>query len=210
MITHDEITFHRMRYVLTLQEGLHMISALKAIGCPDVIFCIEGSSYSSNHHGSALDHDTMQLETASVANSVSVTSSMHRRKVSVSSIKTAVHDHIFRTAVIPEARVVDINTPDKDPIAGNQLARTLRNLTPRPVSWLSSRSYFVADTKHVVCTEQTNYSGVVDQDGIQVDGDVAEATRSKTTCTMQGLNHLALIIISDYLLSFLCIHSLCG
>lgn len=187
-----------------------MMSALKAMGCPDVIFCVEGDSY--RHHGSgsgssssiitAADNE-MQLDTASVANSVSVTTSsslLHRRRlVSVSSIKTAVHDHIYRTAVIPEARVVDINVTNDDSSsgstgAGNQLARTLRNLTPRPVSWLFSRSYFVADCKHVVCTtEQSSGSMEEDDDGGDnnaVDGGDAmggaTSSSSRATCTIQG------------------------
>ena len=190
-----------------------MMSALKAMGCPDVIFCVEGDSY--RHHGSgsgssssssitAADNETvmMQLDTASVANSVSVTTSsslLHRRRlVSVSSIKTAVHDHIYRIAVIPEARVVDINVANDDSSsssagAGNQLARTLRNLTPRPVSWLSSRSYFVADCKHVVCTTEQSSGSMEDDDAGDnnaVDGGDAmggaTSSSSRATCTIQG------------------------
>lgn len=177
---------------------MHMISALKAIGCPDVIFCVEGDSYHLHGSGTSItatdnDNDTvMQLDTASVAHSVSVTSSslLHRRRVvSVSSVKTAVHDHINRMAVLPESKVVDINTADDGTGAGNQLARTIRNLTPRPVSWLTSRSYFVADCKHVVCTTEQSIGGMEDGDA-QIDavdgGSIGAIPSSRSTCTIQG------------------------
>ena len=174
-----------------------MISALKAIGCPDVIFCVEGDSYRLHGGGTSItatdnDNDTvMQLDTVSVAHSVSVTSSslLHKRRVvSVSSVKTSVHDHIYRMAVLPESKVVDINTADDGTGAGNQLARTLRNLTPRPVSWLSSRSYFVADCKHVVSTIEQS---IGDGDGdAQIDavngGGIGGIPSSRSTCTIQG------------------------
>lgn len=98
------------------------------MGCPDAMFCVDSADPSS-----ALAMDVGDA---------------HGKKKGVSSVhavRKAVHQYIVDTAMLPDARILDLDSSRSN----NMLARTLRSMNPKPVTWRSQRSYLVADAASV-------------------------------------------------------------
>ena len=98
------------------------------MGCPDALFCVDAAVDSLG----AMEDD----------------STMGARKGGAGQSRKVVHQHIADVAILPDARFVDIDSSCANK-SGNVLARMLRNMTPKPVSWRAQRSYLLADAASV-------------------------------------------------------------
>lgn len=108
---------------------------MKAMGCPDALFCVQSSSL-----GEAMDEG---LSSSSSANS-------KKKGAAAYASRKAVHQYIEDHALLPDARIVDLDLARSN----NMLARTLRSMNPKPISWRAQRSYLVADAASVQIQEQ--------------------------------------------------------
>eukprot|EP00428_Durinskia_dybowskii_P062940 CAMPEP_0170376684 /NCGR_PEP_ID=MMETSP0117_2-20130122/11856_1 /TAXON_ID=400756 /ORGANISM="Durinskia baltica, Strain CSIRO CS-38" /LENGTH=810 /DNA_ID=CAMNT_0010631903 /DNA_START=135 /DNA_END=2567 /DNA_ORIENTATION=- len=108
--------------------GLNTLSALKAVGCPDALFCVD--------YAASLDELGQP------------TRLMHPTRAS----RKTVHQDILDVALLPGARVVDIYNS----VTGRDtaLVRILRTMTPKAVNWRAQRSYLLADISNVFVEPQ--------------------------------------------------------
>lgn len=111
------------------------MSAMKAMGCPDALFCVQNSSLS----GESMDEGISSSNTNS-----------KKKGAAAYASRKAVHQYIEEHALLPEARIVDLDLARSN----NMLARTLRSMNPKPISWRAQRSYLVADAASVQVQEQ--------------------------------------------------------
>lgn len=130
--------------------GLSTLSALKAMGCPDAMFCVDtGAAGGEDSSSSSLG--AMDDGTTAVAHS-----SKKKSGASAHVARKAVHQYIVDTAMLPDARILDLDSSR----ASNMLARTLRSMNPKPITWRSQRSYLLADATSVrVEPQQPNQAG---------------------------------------------------
>lgn len=98
------------------------------MGCPDAMFCVDSAD------ASAL---AMDVGDAHASKKKGASSAHATRK--------AVHQYIVDTAMLPDARILDLDSSRSN----NMLARTLRSMNPKPVTWRSQRSYLLADAASV-------------------------------------------------------------
>lgn len=127
------------------QTGLSTISALKAMGCPDALFCLDSAAPSE------------QQDVAMEEEEHSKGRAKHSRAQGPS--KKVVHQQIQDAAMLPDTRIIDIDS-SAGAAGNNMLARTLRNLTPKPVTWRAQRSYLLADAESVSIQAQEGAAGV--------------------------------------------------
>lgn len=116
-----------------LQAGLSTLSAMKAMGCPDVVFAVDVATPAS----CAMDDGT---------------AARVRKGQGGGASRKAVHQQLEDIALLPGARIVDIDTASTSSSGGsggNMLIRTLRNIAPKPVVWRAQRSYLLADAASV-------------------------------------------------------------
>jgi len=126
------------------------ISAMKAMGCPDAIFCVQDG-------GSAMDDG---------AASSATTKKKGAAVAAAHAARKAVHQYIVDHALIPEARIVDLELARSN----NMLARTLRSMNPKPISWRSQRSYLLADAASVQVQAQEQGEGTEARCRVQLGG----------------------------------------
>lgn len=101
---------------------------MKAMGCPDALFCVQDG-------GSAMDDGASSARTKKKGAAAAAAHASRK----------AVHQYIVDHALIPDARIVDLDLAR----SSNMLARTLRSMNPKPISWRSQRSYLLADAASV-------------------------------------------------------------
>lgn len=106
------------------------ISAMKAMGCPDALFCVQESRGDAMDEGPTSSASTKKKGAAAAAAHAS---------------RKAVHQYIVDHALLPDARIVDLDQAR----SSNMLARTLRSMNPKPISWRSQRSYLLVDAASV-------------------------------------------------------------
>jgi len=116
------------------------------MGCPDVMFCVDT--------GSA---DPLEMD-------VGVESAGSKKKKGGSlahAARKAVHQYIVDSAVLPDARILDLDSSR----SSNMLARTLRSINPKPITWRSQRSYLLADADSVRVEPQQTEGGQAQDQG---------------------------------------------
>ena len=126
-----------------------MLSAMKAMGCPDAIFVIDEAAAAGT--SSNMNMSTTQSKKKKGNNSLHAT-------------RKAARQYITTHAMLPDARIIDINSDclnsggsSGSATVGNEtnmLIRTLRSMSPKPVSWRAQRSYLLADALSVNIQEQ--------------------------------------------------------
>jgi hypothetical protein len=115
-----------------LQAGISTLSALKAMGCPDALFCVDTAVSGAMDQGEGVN-------------------GKQGRSAGAGASRKAVHQQLEDLAALPDARCVDIDSSSSSGGHGNSnvLARTLRSWVPKPVVWRAQRSYLLADTASV-------------------------------------------------------------
>jgi hypothetical protein len=160
-----------------LQLGLSTISALKAMGCPEALFCVDEAlalATAASGAGARAGGDDTYMdggEEEDDAVSVAYTVNGSRKKgggSAMHAIRKANHNFIINNAMLPEAKIVDVNSNTVSEGAAaavpsghdtSMLIRTLRNMRGKPVSWRAQRSYLLADKSTVRVTPQEQDSG---------------------------------------------------
>ena len=151
------------------------LSTLKAMGCPDALFVVDDHSNSngSNSVDCDGDDDDESMSVAGVAAAAYGAGGGRRKKGAntVHAVRKAVHQHITATAMLTDAKIIDIcsavsgdnsSTGNSSSInRTNMLARTLRSMNAKPVTWRSQRSYLLADPS-AVRIEPSTLSPVAD------------------------------------------------
>jgi hypothetical protein len=115
------------------------------MGCPDALFCLDSAAPAEEQQDGAMEEEHSKGR------------AKHGRAQGPS--KKAVHQQIQDAALLPDTRIVDVDSSAAS-AGNNMLARILRNLTPKPVTWRAQRSYLLADADSVSIEAQEGAAGV--------------------------------------------------